>query len=101
MKSSWSKTKKYLADGQSPGIDMDSLYIHGLMVYTWTHGVDMDSWYRHGLMVLKTSVVQGRVLPLCRIFLDNIQSKCNFWGIGFTSLTTYHLGSSIIYHLIV
>ena len=30
---------------------MDSWYIRGLMVQTWTHVKDMYSWYRHGLMV--------------------------------------------------
>ena len=33
-------------------IDMDSWYLQGLMVETWTHGIDntngsaLDSWYR-------------------------------------------------------
>ena len=34
------------------GIDKDSCYRHGLMIYTWTHGIDNDSCYRHVLMVL-------------------------------------------------
>ena len=29
------------------GIDMDSWYRHGLMVWTWTHGIDQDSWHRY------------------------------------------------------
>ena len=35
-------------------IDMESWYIHGLLVYAWTHGIykthgmDLDSWYRIG-----------------------------------------------------
>ena len=61
------------------------------MVLTRTHGIDKDLWYRQQLMVLTTPMVltkthgiesvilnhthvrEGRVLPVCGIFSNDIE----------------------------
>ena len=53
------------------GIDIDSWYRHGLMLYTWTHGIDMDSWYRHGLMVVTTPMVLTQTHGIVLVLLNH------------------------------
>ena len=35
---------------QNHGKDLDSWYTKGIIVYTWNHGVDLDSWYNIGTL---------------------------------------------------
>ena len=41
----WDVSQNWEA-GDSSGIDLDSWYRLGLLVWTWPHGMDLDLWYR-------------------------------------------------------
>ena len=55
------------------GIDMDSWYRHGLMVWKWIHGIDL--WYRHGLMVLTTPMVFTETDGIVSVLLDHTHMR--------------------------
>ena len=57
------------------GIDLDSLYRHGLMVETWTLGIDIHSWYKHGLMVLTKPMVSTQTHGIVSVLLNHTHTR--------------------------
>ena len=45
------------------------------MVYTWTLGIDMDSWYGHGLMVFTTPMVSTQTHGIVSVLLNHTHTR--------------------------
>ena len=56
------------------GIDMDSWFIHGLMVNTWTHGIGKDSWYGNWLMAFTTPMVLTSTHGIVLVLLNHTRT---------------------------
>ena len=57
------------------GIDTDSWYWQGLMVWTWTHGIDEELWYRYDLMVWKTPMVLTKTHGIVSVLLNYTHTR--------------------------
>ena len=81
------------------GIDMDSWYWQGLMVYAWTHsmdnthGIDLDSWYSIGAPESHT-YERAMCCPYAGFFnvqTDKLTLKFNYMSLALIALTFFHI----------